>query len=560
MNLPHILYKICPRLYIPSPIFINKKYKRKREMCYDYGNREYKLVFHVDDALQINDQSQSELVEIFNTHSYSIMYDSFNEKKFMSVLCGCVTIVIPEPNVSKIDWLKKTPAYTFLQQHGMEGYYGIAYGFEELEWAEKTISQAEEQWKQIIDTQKNHCYDSFIVPVDHTIKPIEIQIKYGINETESVDITDFVMNTYYKNNKITIPSSEYMNLYPSFYNEITKFIFLSCTIDGIEKKRCYIDNGEDLYIDFTKIGDFESQQKIVIYTPGFEYNTGGIVCLHYLGQVLSKYGYDVYICAEKKVLNPLINKFYNTNSVDESTIVIYPEIYEGNILKAKKTVRWILAPIRVEKKEIVKTWNKHDLVYYFNDEQKIKENPDKKGSVYKMLSIIFLNPLTKNKNSAIRQDFCYTIRKLHFYKNIIHIHPSNSFEITHYHDQITCIDIFNNYKYFVCYDPLCFLIVIAAICGCVTIVYPIENVSKKEWMNKLAVADYCKENGLDNLFGIAYGEDDLKWAKSTIHLAEEQWKDIIKFNLEKNINGFIEDMNHLEDGTLQNTVKNNYLK
>jgi hypothetical protein len=555
-----ILYKIRPKTEVPSPIFINKHTKRNTDTCYAYGKTEHKHIFHSDDSFQINEQSQSELVEIFNNYSYFINYDALNGKMFMSVLCGCITIIIPEPNVTKIDWLKKTPAYNYLQENKMEGYYGIAYGFEELEWAETTISQSEEQWNKIICEQNKICYDSFIT-IDETKiieKNIDIQIKYGINETDSLDITDLVMKTYYNKNIITIPSNKYSSLCPSLCPGITKFIFFSCIIEGIEKKRCYMENGEDLYIDFTKIKDFDPQKKIVIYTPGFEYNTGGIVCLHYLGQLLSKYGYNVFIRAEKDISNPLINKFYNNNIVDDDTIVIYPEIYEGNILNAKNVIRWILGPIRVEKKEIVKTWNKQDLVYYFNEEPKITANPDKKGSIYKMLSPIFLNPLTKNKNSGFREENCYTIRKTYFYKNITYIHPSNAFEITHQHDQIACIDIFNNYKFFVCYDPLCFLIVIAAICGCIPIVYPIEGVSKKEWINTLAVADYCKEKGIDNVYGIAYGQEDIEWAKTTLQLAKPQWDDIIKFNMETNVETFIEDLKKWD--TVLNTVENNYFK
>ena len=45
-----------------------------------------------------------------------------------------------------------------------------------------------------------------------------------------------------------------------------------------------------------------------------------------------------------------------------------------------------------------------------------------------------------------------------------------------------------------------------------------------------------------------------------IHLVEEQWKDIIKFNIETNVVTFIEDLKIWDSGTLQNTVENNYLK
>lgn len=391
---------------------------------------------------------------------------------------------------------------------------------------------------------------------------VTILIKYGLNENMSIDITKQVVPSYITKNILNIPSNKFSSFVPpTFFPETTKFLFFNCKINGIEKKRCYIDDGEDVLIDLQKIQDFESQKKIIICTPDFTFGSGGIVCLHYLAQILSKSGYDVHLYPKQNTINPIFNKFYNDNIVNDNTPVIYPEIYQSNILNAKNVIRWILAPVGiVAKKEIVYSWNKEDLVYYFNNEQKITENPDKKGSVYKMLSIIFLNPLTKNKNNSYRKECCFTIRKHQFYKCIKQIHPNESFELLDHHDQIQAIDIFNDYKYFVCYDPLCFLVVIAAICGCVPIVYPIEGVTKQEWMYNSAVSHYCKEKNLDNLFGIAYGIEDIEWAKSTIHLVEEQWKDIIKFNIETNLKTLVEDLNHLEDGTLENTVENNYLK
>lgn len=391
---------------------------------------------------------------------------------------------------------------------------------------------------------------------------VTILIKYGLNENMSIDITKQVVPSYITKNILNIPSNKFSSFVPpTFFPETTKFLFFNCKINGIEKKRCYIDDGEDVLIDLQKIQDFESQKKIIICTPDFTFGSGGIVCLHYLAQILSKSGYDVHLYPKQNTINPIFNKFYNDNIVNDNTPVIYPEIYQSNILNAKNVIRWILAPVGiVAKKEIVYSWNKEDLVYYFNNEQKITENPDKKGSVYKMLSIIFLNPLTKNKNNSYRKECCFTIRKHQFYKCIKQIHPNESFELLDHHDQIQAIDIFNDYKYFVCYDPLCFLVVIAAICGCVPIVYPIEGVTKQEWMYNSAVSHYCKEKNLDNLFGIAYGIEDIEWAKSTIHLVEEQWKDIIKFNIETNLKTLVEDLNHLEDRTLENTVENNYLK
>lgn len=209
---------------------------------------------------------------------------------------------------------------------------------------------------------------------------VTILIKYGLNENMSIDITKQVVPSYITKNILNIPSNKFSSFVPpTFFPETTKFLFFNCKINGIEKKRCYIDDGEDVLIDLQKIQDFESQKKIIICTPDFTFGSGGIVCLHYLAQILSKSGYDVHLYPKQNTINPIFNKFYNDNIVNDNTPVIYPEIYQSNILNAKNVIRWILAPVGiVAKKEIVYSWNKEDLVYYFNNEQKITENPDKK--------------------------------------------------------------------------------------------------------------------------------------------------------------------------------------
>ena len=61
---------------------------------------------------------------------------------------------------------------------------------------------------------------------------------------------------------------------------------------------------------------------------------------------------------------------------------------------------------------------------------------------------------------------------------------------------------------------------------------------------------------IERLYGIAYGIDEIEWARDTIHLAEEQWVQIKDLLKEKTIIPFIEDLKNIE--TLKNTVENNY--
>jgi hypothetical protein len=99
----------------------------------------------------------------------------------------------------------------------------------------------------------------------------------------------------------------------------------------------------------------------------------------------------------------------------------------------------------------------------------------------------------------------------------------------------------------------------AVLCGCISIVAPMPNMSKDEWLKTTAGYGYLSSRKINGYYGIAYGHEEIEWAKSTIHLAKQQWDDIISYN-HKFYESFVEDLNHLEDGTLQNTIENNYLK
>jgi len=142
-------------------------------------------------------------------------------------------------------------------------------------------------------------------------------------------------------------------------------------------------------------------------------------------------------------------------------------------------------------------------------------------------------------------------------ENITNIHPDDSFEIKRNHTQINYIEYFNKYKYFISYDPLTFLSIISILCGCISIVYPIENISKLNWYKKTAVYEYIKSNNITQLYGIAYGnsQDELEYATNTIHLVKKQWDDILNFNLQT-IEKFRNDINNFEK--MNNTINNNF--
>jgi len=303
-------------------------------------------------------------------------------------------------------------------------------------------------------------------------------------------------------------------------------------------------------------------KKIVFFMESdFMYHCGGIVVQYELAKNLNNSMVDVKIISPRNIKNNIYNDFLLTKTLDDAdidnTIVIYGETIRGNPLNAKYVIRWILAPIGIcSHIDNYKTWGPNDLVYYFNSEDKFIKEPEKVGKEYKLLNIIFINPNAINLNLQNRSGTCHTFRKSNYHKNIQLIHPSNSFEVTWSHTQEDNIKIFNQYKYFISYDPLTFLSIIAALCGCISIVKNVDGLSKDAWLNKLPVSEYFKESGENTLYGMAYGVDDLENAINTLHLVKKQWDDIKNFMINKNIKSFLDDMDNFD--TLVNNVQNNF--
>ena len=81
-------------------------------------------------------------------------------------------------------------------------------------------------------------------------------------------------------------------------------------------------------------------------------------------------------------------------------------------------------------------------------------------------------------------------------------------EITNVDSTQKYIDIFKNKTYFISYDPFSFTQIIAALCGCISIVKPIDGIDFSTFINSEPLVKY----------GIAYGRDTIKHAKDTRHL------------------------------------------
>jgi len=351
---------------------------------------------------------------------------------------------------------------------------------------------------------------------------------------------------------------KFYDQYPHFnyhmYREARKDILHE--VGEVDTIIYWIEN--DIDFDFTQNIHYKNKKNIIIYphTPFCE-NNGGIMVQYNLAKLIDKKGERVriYNVFDNNSPNSVFNHFYeNDFQIDNNCIVIYCEGVIGNPLNSKHVVRWMLSELgKNVPKTYLNTWNPFELVYFFNNEKSIvekKENQDKDKDVYKMLTYFYIHDKVVNSNNNERENnICYTERKKNCYDVLNMRVKSDSYEITRQHTFEDYIHIFNNYKYFVSYDPLTFLQVISVLCGCVCIVCPLKNVSKEDWYKMTAFYEYIKDKNIEDIYGISYGfeNEHVKKAQETIHLLREQIDDANNWFIEKYIVSFLEDINNWEN-------------
>ena len=120
---------------IESKLDIYKDYGLKREIeeCFTYRKKSHEQntlpVIHSSNSIEIgyNVQDQ-ELINIFNSCKRFYSYDYETYLSQLASLCGCESVIVPYKNIKKQDIITKLPALK----------YGVAYGLEDLEYANST--------------------------------------------------------------------------------------------------------------------------------------------------------------------------------------------------------------------------------------------------------------------------------------------------------------------------------------------------------------------------------------------------------------------------------------
>lgn len=307
--------------------------------------------------------------------------------------------------------------------------------------------------------------------------------------------------------------------------------------------------------------------KFIVFSPPFDDNRGGPVVLHTLCHLINQAGYKAYIhpqCKPKhlsrgyhlfsqvrlallKILGMLgiveRNRFLfrtcpnlNTpviepswkNNFDDS-IVIYPEIINGNPIGARRVIRWALHRPGFFSGEIC--YSKSDLFVDYS-EYLSNFSIDGMNKLDKPLTIWwtanlekYLSTPTKNK-SGERRGSAYIIKKGKN-KPLIHNLQNSICIDTLDHDEI--IEIFDKVEVFYSYDPYCMFSNFAVLRGAISVVIPDEGVTEDDWF-----ADETRR------YGIGYGLHAFEYSTATRDKCAEKLRSAHSVTL-ADVSAFIRD-------------------
>lgn len=259
------------------------------------------------------------------------------------------------------------------------------------------------------------------------------------------------------------------------------------------------------------------QRNYIIYAPGYNENVGGIIFLHELVHTLNQMGERAFLWPAAPIykrgrrarlkqvfrkppypLSPHLNTpVARRRDLTSSSIVVYPEVAQGNPLKARNVVRWLL----------YKPGLRHP--YEFGPDEmffragKLSDLPEVTAGAPDLF-LWKINRTYRNENRPDRNGVCYIVRKGDHKPRIPETEVPGAIQIDgKSHAEIN--EIFNRCHTFYSYDEVTMYSQFAAICGCTSVVIPGLFDSREEWVKNHKLARY----------GVAYGLDDIPHAEAT---------------------------------------------
>lgn len=268
--------------------------------------------------------------------------------------------------------------------------------------------------------------------------------------------------------------------------------------------------------------------------------TGGVVAMHKLAYNLAKTGHNVFLFCKPeypheniKVIESHINRINETETSwvwetfhypTDKTISIYPQITRGNPYNTEHVSRWILYHTE---KPIEDMYGENDIYFNYGNFETFRTVPDRKLTVF---NYYFDKLYITNEGS--RKGFCHLSHKNTPPDGHELFKTFNSFNLENWKtsgafDYLR--EQFNKYEYFLTYDQKSFFTLAATLCGCKAIILnPGPSYEQQEnafcfsenYGKTMTPTEYRLKNPIQ-MYGIAYGLDDISWANKTIKFSRD---------------------------------------
>lgn len=287
--------------------------------------------------------------------------------------------------------------------------------------------------------------------------------------------------------------------------------------------------------------------------------TGGIVAMHMLAYKLAERGHNVYIFTDPQFPHENIKKVDSAgtrfeNGVFEfwwdpiqfpyrNTISIYPQITRHNPYQTRHVSRWILYHTEID---IENTYGEDDVYFNFGNFKTFRNPSDEK----KLTVFDYRFDDLYITNTSKRKGFCHLFHKNTPEGGEEFVSKFNSTDLGSWKSQ-GCYEYlrekFNQHEYFLTYDQKSFFTLAATLCGCKAIVLRDEKIQEEGpnaftashvYNSKMTPTEYRLNNPIQ-MFGVAYGLEDIHWANSTINLARGHLEELQKID-DKTVDEFIE--------------------
>lgn len=259
----------------------------------------------------------------------------------------------------------------------------------------------------------------------------------------------------------------------------------------------------------------------------FEFK-GGSIALHKLAYEIASLDYYVYIFNEP--LYPHSNIFvipttkishddgwwgefswenfmFNVNK----TVTLYTQLTNGNPFNTNHNGRWMLDHYQPDKWESYS----NDIIYNFGTFNLPISAKQKQLTIFDY----GLNKF-ENLNKSDRSGIGYILHKHTPDWGLDFLEKFGATEIPHYNGKNNLdylVEEFNKYEYLITFDYKTYYTTAASLCGTKSII-----------LNPTELPSSYRQKNPIQMYGVAYGMNDIKWASDTIHLVRNHIKELEK--------------------------------